>query len=60
MKFELGDSVDKPFALVFPGQGYPNLEAVDALREQPPFAERFRQVCELLGFDPLREAASDP
>ncbi|MBS0534434.1 MAG: ACP S-malonyltransferase [Proteobacteria bacterium] len=30
------------------------------MREQPTFAARFRQVCGLLGFDPLREAADDP
>ena len=60
MRFELGDSGDKPFALVFPGQGYQNLETVEALREQTPFAARFRLVCELLGCDPLRDAAADP
>lgn len=60
MKFDVGSDSEKPVALLFPGQGAQNLQAIEPLLDEPSIAHRYEVVCCLLGCDPLRDATANP
>lgn len=47
-------------ALVFPGQGAHGPAMLDSFRDSPALSRHYREVCRLLGGDPLERAVRDP
>src|SRR5438874_9570332 len=54
------DPFVEPIVLVFPGQGAQCLEMLDPFRSLPGYVTLLDQMSDLLGFNPLQVAASDP